>query len=93
MNLFGIAEPQAPPRISAVGRWRLIAPPGKREFGTYSWDIELEVGPIPGYLPMGAGLRPSYAKDGEGGSLRLDGDVDKITFYEKAPPDGHLRFS
>lgn len=86
--LSNIADPHGPPRIDAAGTWKLTAPPGKWEFGTTAWDIDLEVGPVPGHVKNGAGLRPSYEI---GNVIRLDGDEDKTTFYEKRPPGARFR--
>jgi hypothetical protein len=88
-NLLGIiADPHGPPRIDAAGTWKLTAPPGKWEFGTMAWEIDLHLGPVPGHVKIGAGVQPSYEI---GNVIRLDGDDDKTTFYEKLPPGAHFR--
>ena len=77
-NLFGAAA-GPPGKIDVEGTWRLMAPPGTREFGLDSWAIELQVEPTPIYAPGGAELRPTYGD----GLISLDGDEDKTTFYER----------
>lgn len=74
-------------RMDASGAWRLTAPPGKREFGLFSWDVELQFDPLPVYAPGGAVRKANYI----GGILSLDGDEDKSTIYEKRPRGAHLR--
>jgi hypothetical protein len=91
VNLLGIVTTDYPQaredsRIDATGTWRLVEPPGKWEFLQTEWTIEVEIGPVPGYLKVGASLGPYYMDH----SIRLDGDEDKSTFYERTPRGAHL---
>ena len=70
-------------RISVTGRWRLLVQPGKREFGSYQWPIEVSVDPIAGHAPRGAVLQSTFVPGSPNGII-LSGDPDSFTLYKRA---------